>query len=216
MAAVVRALAVVATGLVALAATACDAVPAHAPARAADPPVAPRFGSILAALTSDRAKADTDLANERTDITFGDGSPASKRCYILFNNVRYDVEQRLDHDAHVNTSSDAASMQSQLDAIWHELVNLQHYNQDFSNNGVAPFGGKWATAAIAAMTTKMTATAAAANIRIRTVNDDVAEGYTQYRLAWKRWKCGQSKLLRGRPVQVRRVKVRKLPKPSDP
>jgi hypothetical protein len=171
---------------------------------------------MMAALTSDQAKADTDLANETTDIYFGNASPATQRCYILFNNVRYDVKQRLDHDAHANTSNDAASLQAQLNATWQELVNLQAYNQDFSNNGVAPFGGAWATTAISAMLAKMAATATAANAAIATVNADVAAGYRLYRSAWKRWNCPASKSLPGSPVHVRAVTVKRLPKPTDP
>jgi hypothetical protein len=202
-----------ATGLLAVGLTACAVVPANAPARAADPP---RFLTILAALKSDRARAGTDLASEATDIKFGDVHKSSQRCYILANDVSYDVEQRLDYDARLNTSEDAASLQKQFDATWQELVQLQQYNQDFSNNGVAPFGGAWATAAIDAMMKKMGATAAAANRAVAAVNGDVAEGYKKYHAAWKRWSCPRSKLLHGRPVHVSNVTVKKLPKPSDP
>lgn len=205
-----------ATGLLALSLTACGAVPGNAPPRAADPPDPPRFLTVMAALTSDQAKAATDLANETSDIYFGDVHLSSQRCYILFNDVRYDVEQRLDHDARVNTSNDAASLQAQLNLTWQELVQLQQYNQNFSNNGVAPFRGAWATAAIAAMIAKMTVTAAAANTTIAAVNEDVVDGYKQYQAAWQRWNCPASKLLHGPPVKVPRVKVKRLPKPTDP
>jgi hypothetical protein len=203
----------VAVGLLAVSLTACTAVPANAPAREVDPP---RFLTILAALKSDRAKAATDVASEATDIKFGAAHQPSQRCYILFNDVRYDVKQRLDHDERLNTSQDAASLQKQFDATWQELVHLQQYNQDFSNNGVAPFGGAWATAAIDAMMKKMRATAGAANRAIAAVNSDVAEGYKKYHSAWKRWNCQPSKLLHGRPVHVAKVTVKKLPKPTDP
>jgi hypothetical protein len=167
-------------------------------------------------LRSDRAQAQSDLANEATDIDFGDGSKASQRCYILVNNVRYDVEERLDHHAGASASSDAASLQTQLDAKWQELVNLQHYSQDFSNNGVAPFGGAWATTAVRQMIAKMKATAAAANKTIGKVNGVIDDGFKQYRLAWMRWNCPISKLLLGQPRHVPVVQVKRLPKPNDP
>ena len=202
-------------GLMALTVTACGVLPASAPAAATHPQDPPRFASILAALASDQGVAGNDLAAEAQDISYGDASPASQRCYILANNVRYDVDTRLDHGARSSTSDDAAGLQAQLDAKWQELVNLQLYNQEFGNNGVAPFNGAWATAAISAMMGTMTSTAATANTTIATVNGDVAAGYRQYRLAWSQWDCPMSKLLQG-PPQLPMVTVRSLPKPGDP
>jgi len=171
---------------------------------------------MLAALTSDQAEAAADLVNETRDIRFGDASLTSQRCYILSNNVRYDVEQRLDRGAGASASGDAASLQARLDASWQELVNLQQYNQEFSNNGVAPFGGAWATTAISAMMTTMTATATTANSTIATVNDDTAQGSRQYRQARQQWGCPVGSLLPSPPPQVPVVTVKELPKAAGP
>jgi len=192
----------------ALTAAACGFAPASAPAaaRAPDPP---SLATIQAALTADQGQADTDLANVTKDIGSGDAGPGSERCYVLANNVRYDVDQRLNHGARASTSSDAAALQAQFDAKWQELVNLQQYNLDFSNNGVAPFSGNWATTAISQMMIALTTTATAANVSITAVNNDVAAGYQQYRSAWGRWDCPASQLLQG-PAQVPLVKVKSL------
>jgi len=169
----------------------------------------------VAALASDQGVASDDLGNEKIAIKKSNGDPAAQRCYVLANDVRYAVEQKLDHGARASTSNDAASFQAQLDAKWQELVNLQQYNQDFSNNDVAPDGGAWATAAISLMTKTMTDDAGKANLKIAAVNKDVASGYQQYRLAWSQWNCPVSKLLQEpRPVPL--VKVKSLPKAVDP
>jgi hypothetical protein len=198
-----------AIGLMALTVAACGLVPASSPAaaRAPDPP---SLATIRAALTVDQSQADTDLTNVTTDIGSGNADPASERCYVLANNVRYDVDQRLNRGARASTSSDAATLQAQFDAKWQELVNLQQYNLDFGNNGVAPFGGNWATTAISQMMTALTTTATAANASIALVNNDVAAGYQQYRSAWGQWGCPASQLLQA-PAQVALVKVKGLP-----
>lgn len=206
----------VAIGLLAVAVAACGVLPAAVPADSAPPPDPPRFTTLEAALTSDLDEAAADLGNETADITNGDDSQAAQHCYILSNNVRYDVERKLDQGASASASGDAASLQARLDATWHELVNLQQYSQEFSNNGVAPFNGDWAAEAITEMMAAMTATAGRANTTIATINGDVAEGYRQYRAAWQQWGCPVSKLIQGSPPQVPKVTVKKLPKPRDP
>jgi hypothetical protein len=115
--------------------------------------------------------------------------------------------------ARASTASDAASLQAQLDAKWQELVNLQEYNQDFANNGVAPFGGAWATTTIDKMMQTMISAANTANGIIATVNSDVAEGYKDYRAAWSQSNCPMSELLQS-PPPVPAVTVKSLPKLS--
>lgn len=88
-------------------------------------------------------------------------------------------------------------------------MNLRQYSQEFSNNGVTPLGGKWATTAIAQMLTTMTATAKSANQIVAAVNGDVSQGYELYRWSWQRWGCPVSTLLQGPPPQVPKVTVKK-------
>jgi hypothetical protein len=204
-----------AIGLLAFAVAACGIVPSTAVTHTGHPADPPRFLSIRAALKSDLDKVQADRANEEADVTFGTTNPASA-CYNLFNNVRYDVEQRLNHDARFNTWNDAMVLQSQITATWHEVVNLQSYNRDFGNNGVTPFAGKWAATAIDAMMARMRAIAGTANGLISQVNSAVAAGFKRYHQVWQGNHCATSKALRTVPVRVPLIVVQKLPPAIDP
>jgi hypothetical protein len=202
-------------GLLALAVAACGVVPSTAATHAATPADPTRFATILAALQSDLVKVQADRAHEEADITFGLGNPAGA-CYNLWNNVRYDVLQRLNHDARVNTLNDRTELQTLLNEMRGELVNLQNYNRAFGNNLVAPFGGHWATDAIAAMWTTMQMTEGAANNIIDLANGTVAAGFQRYRKVWQVSHCASNKLLAAVPLRVPHVSVEKLPPPTDP
>jgi len=187
-----------AIGLLALVAMVIAAGSA-APRARSDPT---RFRSVLAALRSDLRKVKRDLAGEERDIRYGRTNPAGA-CYNLFNNVHYDVNQRLDHDAGANALIDRNNLQGQIGVMEGEIRHLSRYEKDFGNNRVAPLGGHWAEEAIGAMRARMQHTTSSANQLIDQVNADVMRGYMRARLAWEANSCPPGDKLTTTPVHLR-------------
>ena len=94
------------------------------------------FRSVLAALQSDMRKANSDLRGEEKDIRDGATSSAGP-CYSLFNNVNYDVVQRLDRDAAGDAVLDRNWLNNDIAQMKTDINTVQHDVRDFQNDAVA-------------------------------------------------------------------------------
>ena len=157
-----------------------------------------RFASVLAALRSDMRKENRDLGGEIRDILHG-AQPSTGPCYNLFNNVNYDVVQRLDHDASGNALFDRNWLGGDISVMRTDITTLQEDVRDLENDGV-PVGTQ--TRAISSLRQKIAQTRTTANTYIGQVNADVTTGYRLARRYWRAHRCPASDQVTASAVSV--------------
>jgi hypothetical protein len=157
------------------------------------------FRSVLAALQSDMRKANSDLRGEAKDIRRGTASPAGP-CYSLFNNVNYDVVQRLDRDAAGGAVLDRNSLSSDIAQMKMDIKTLQEDVRDFQNDAVAHVSRE--KRAVASLRRIIARTRRTADEYIAQVNADVSTGYQLAGQFWRQHRCPAGDQIGTPAVQV--------------